>query len=403
MIALDVSRLLSCAARPTPTGIDRVELAYARHFAAAGEICFVRPTALGRLAALPKAAVERYIEALSSSWRDRSGSTCRARLRWTALRLQLARAPSGPAFLRRNRNRRYKHIYLLVSHHHLEKRRFVAAIKRRHAMSFVCLVHDVIPVEFPEYAKPGQDRRHKRRIETATALSDAVIVPSSATAAALRRHFRDGVRQPRMLVAPFGIEATAVGETASDPPRRPYFVCLGTIEARKNHLLLLNLWREIALQTGEQAPVLVLIGRRGWEAESAIDMLERCPALRGTVIERGGLTDAEAAALLRRARALLLPSYAEGYGFPVVEALACGTPVLCSDIAALREIGGDIPEYLDPLDGPAWRTAVLEYAADPSPRREAQRKRLAVWRLPQWSDHFAAVEALLADFGHPPG
>ncbi len=200
-----------------------------------------------------------------------------------------------------------------------------------------------------------------------------------------------------MLVAPFGVEAPAAGVAASNPPAQPYFVCLGTIEGRKNHLLLLNLWRDIALRTRGKVPILVLVGRRGWEAESAIDMLERCPALRGTVIERGANADADAAALLRQARALLLPSYAEGFGFPVAEALACGTPVLCSDVSALREIGGDVPEYLDPLDGSAWRTAILDYARDPSPRREAQQRRLAEWRPPRWADHFAAVEALLND------
>ena len=77
--------------------------------------------------------------------------------------------------------------------------------------------------------------------------------------------------------------------------------------------------------------------------------------------------------LLRGARALLLPSFAEGFGFPVIEALQLGVPALCSDIAALRETGGAVPEFLDPLDGPGWHQAMLDYAAPrfAAPRRAA--------------------------------
>jgi glycosyltransferase involved in cell wall biosynthesis len=269
-------------------------------------------------------------------------------------------------------------------------------------MSFVCLIHDLIPIEFPEYSRPGQDKRHRRRVETVRDLADAVIVPSAATGTALRSQIDSDGRRHRMLVAPFGVELPTVGATELLLPKRPYFVCLGTIEARKNHLLLLNLWRDFAAQTGSNSPILVLVGRRGWEIENTIDMLDRCPALRGIVSECGALPDRKAVRLLKNARALLLPTHAEGFGFPLGEALACGTPVLCSDIPALREIGGGVPEYFHPLDAGAWRAAILDYAVDPSARREAQLHRLADWQPPRWTDHFAAVDALLAELAAAP-
>ena len=120
----------------------------------------------------------------------------------------------------------------------------------------------------------------------------------------------------------------------------------------------------------------MLVGQRGWETENVIDMLDRCPALRGTVIEHNALPDAAMVPLLSGARALLLPSFAEGFGFPVIEALQLGVPALCSDIPALRETGGAVPEFLDPLDGPGWHRAILDYAAPESPRRAAQLARL---------------------------
>ena len=127
-----------------------------------------------------------------------------------------------------------------------------------------------------------------------------------------------------------------------------------------------------------------------------LDLLERCAALRGPVLELGTLPDSRVTELLAGARALLFPSFAEGYGLPVAEALGLGVPVLCSDLPALREVGGEVPEYLDPLDGPGWRRAILDYAEPDSPRRAAQLDRLRDWRLPDWDMHFAAVEEMLA-------
>ena len=85
----------------------------------------------------------------------------------------------------------------------------------------------------------------------------------------------------------------------------------------------------------------------------------------------------------------------------VVEALALGTPVLCSNLPALRENGGEVPEYFDPLDGAGWRRAVIDYALPASPRRAAQLARLTDWTPPRWEDHFAAVEKLIAEVRAP--
>ena len=107
------------------------------------------------------------------------------------------------------------------------------------------------------------------------------------------------------------------------------------------------------------------------------------------------MPDAEAHALLRSARAVLLPSFAEGYGLPLAEGLARGVPALCSDLPALREVGRQVPEYLDPLDGLGWMRAIIDYAAPDSPRRDAQLERLRLWRPPSWNQHMADVLELV--------
>jgi glycosyltransferase involved in cell wall biosynthesis len=397
-IFFDLSRLLSRAGRETPTGIDRVELAYAEHLIAGGlDAEFGAIAASGRFGVLPPRTAQAYVAAIAAAWRGAPGPGHPDRsVRSSAFRLRAQTLWRGErALYSRLRRARGHPIYLLVSHHHLEKRRAIARLKERGGMRFICLIHDLIPIEFPEYALPGQAERHRRRIESAAALADAVIVNSAVTRNAFQPYLERAGRTPPVLVAPLGIEPKPAPADLPPPIEAPYFVCVGTIEARKNHLLLLLLWRQLAAALGAAAPRLVLIGQRGWEVETAIDLLERCPALQGLVFEKSGLPDSAVARLLTGAQALLLPSFAEGFGFPLVEALARGVPVLCSDIPALRENGGTVPEYFDPLDGPGWRDAILDYARPDSPRRAAQLRRLASWRPASWQDHFAAVDALI--------
>lgn len=403
MIIFDLSRLVSRAGRETPTGIDRVELAYAEHLLAVRRpLCLTLLTPTGRFGRLPRAAAEDYIQALAEVWRhSASPAQIRNPIR-LARTLRMAALFGQEHWFRAHlRSEAGQAVYLLVSHHHLERRRAIARLKQRVRARFVCLIHDLIPIQYPEYALPGQDQKHRRRIETAAALADAVIVNSTVTREAFQPYLAEAGREPPVVVAPFGVEVPVLPPAGSRPLEPPYFVCVNTIEARKNHVLLLNLWRRLADDLGDRVPRLVLIGQRGWETENAIDMLERCPALRGVVIERGNLPDAEVARLISGAQALLLPSFAEGFGFPLVEALALGVPVLCSNLAALRENGGEVPEYFDPLDGVGWRTAVIDYSSPHSPRRAAQLGRLEGWRPPRWEEHFAAVDALIAEVRAP--
>jgi len=229
-------------------------------------------------------------------------------------------------------------------------------------------------------------------MDTVARLADGVIVNSAATGRSLRGVFDRAGRAPPVLVAPLGIDLPGLAM----PPAAAenIFVCVGTIEPRKNHLLLLHIWRRLA--QNPSPPRLILVGRRGWENENVIDMIERCAPLQGLVEERRDLSDREMSDLLRGARALLLPSFAEGYGLPLAEALALGVPALCSDLPALREVGGEVPDYLDPLDGPAWLRAILDYTTPDGPRA-AQLARLRTWRAPTWPDHMAAALAFIDD------
>ncbi|WP_448659587.1 glycosyltransferase family 4 protein [Sphingomonas sp. CJ99] len=382
-VRLDLSRLLARSRHPTPTGIDRTELAYADallgwpvshvEFEAWWPGIGFRP--------IRRSTAARLVDAIRRSW-DRGLPAPGTVLRG-ALRDALLPAP---------RTRTDQPITrLIVSHRHLERLPTRIARRARPGDRLVLFIHDAIPSTHPEYARPGGTRRHDLRLSHAAAHADALIVNSHDTARQIERFVPADRTAPPILVAPLGLDLP--GRAGPAPlADEPYFVCIGTIEPRKNHLLLLHLWRRMAETMPASAiPKLHIVGRRGWENENIVDLLDRCRALRPHVVESARLGDAALNQLMSGARALLMPSFAEGFGLPVIEALASGVPVIASDLGVYREVAGDVPDYRDPLDGPGWLAAILDHAAVDSALRTAQRHRMALWQPPSWDDHFGRV------------
>jgi glycosyltransferase involved in cell wall biosynthesis len=234
-------------------------------------------------------------------------------------------------------------------------------------------------------------------MQTVADYASVVIVNSHSTELSFREHCkRRHWRQPPVEVIPLGVDplfmaGDAVPEIVAGTP---YFVMVGTIEPRKNHLLLLHLWRRMVKQIGSNTPRLVIIGRRGWENENVADLLERCDLIRDHVIEANDLHDLHVAQLIRGATALLAPSFLEGYGLPVVEALSLGTPVIASDIPVHHDAGDGFVDFIDPLNGGEWLAAIAAHSQR-SARNGVARCKTSGYNPPSWSNHFAQVELLL--------
>lgn len=358
-----------------PTGVDRVSLQYLRYFAD-------RACALvrfgGRWVELGKRDSRHLFEILLDG-----GGAGRS-----ALRRRLVQAY---AMAWRRQSRR---VLVNTGHSGLDRQDYAEQLTRR-GLAPVFFLHDIIPVSHPEYCRAGEAERHHRRLETMLSVGKGLIVNSEATRAELMA-YADVRGRP---VPPCRVASLAPAELPKPfsvrPLEAPYFVVLGTIEPRKNHLLVLHLWRQLVAEFGNAAPKLVVIGQRGWECEQIVDLLDRCSALKDHVIELPRCSDPELVTWLTHARALLFPSFIEGFGMPLVEALMLGVPVIASDLPVFREIAGQIPCYLDPLDGPGWRRAVLSYVMPDSELRQAQLGRMMDYAPPTWDAHFAVVEELL--------
>lgn len=404
-VLFDVTRLLWREGRGSPTGIDRVVQAYARWLIEAPDV-EVTPVAISGdvLVAVPVSRLAALAAQSGAEPGGEGGALNRALaaghepFRWDARRhapanyVRLATDAAVHALRRRSRPEPTGDVYVNVAHSGLHKGDLLGRLARR-GMRTVVMVHDLIPITHPEFCAPGAEARHRLRMEAVLAHASLIITNSRATATDLGVYARDSGRAlPPVLPAPLGVEAPFLEAQKRDLAAPPYFVCVGTIEARKNLAFLLTLWRRLAERIGPAAPHLVLVGRRGWENEAVIDHLERSHTVQALVHEVGDLSDQELAQLMAGARALLAPSLAEGFDLPLIEALALGAPAIASDIPAHRELAS-AALLIDPVDGPGWMTAIE--AACTGDRRPGPPFTAATWR-----DHFALVgPALLHGHG----
>jgi len=375
---IDITRLLDRRMQGRlPTGIDRVSLEYVRHFRtrATGLVRY-----LGRWIELSQPESIRLFDALLAPSFNFNHLVRRTVSR--ALPRCLGRHFNKPKFL------------FNTGHNGLERKDYLTRLQRS-SLRPIFFFHDLIPVSHPEYCRPGEAAKHRIRLHTMLTMGRGILANSKATLEQLSE-YADRHKLPLPPTAVAHLAPADLSIVDSCPMlNTPYFVTLGTIEPRKNHWMLLQIWRRLIEEMGDAAPRLVVIGQRGWECENVIDLLERCTQLRGFVFEYSSCTDSELATWMSQAQGLLFPSFTEGYGMPLVEALTLGVPVIASDIPVFHEIAGNVPEYVDPLDGLGWAKQIIAYMQADSPSRQGQLLRIQHYSTPTWETHFDQVEALL--------
>ncbi len=385
-IIYDVTHLRTKLANASPTGIDRVDLAFARHVSSGGTAFAAhyrrrspRIDDVGEIRDLVRRAdlrwntgveadgdmadIAGWLEGRAPARRARRSSLADAAFLFdNGVMPAFRRIGIGPSHLARIPAGA---IYLNVAQYVAEHACFFRWLRDRDDVKAVFFIHDLIPLDFPEYWAAGYKAVFSRRIDTIFAHAKAILVASESVRSRVLFEIkrRRGTTIP-VFASPLPVElqSTASIQTLPDIP---FFVVLGTIEPRKNHQLVLQVWRRLAARGGA-IPKLLILGRRGWRNTHVIDMMERCEGLHGHVLEISTLSSPAVDHVLAHARALLMPSFAEGFGLPVVEALRAGTPVIASDIPVFREVTRGKAIFRDPLDGLGWSDAVEAFCDEHS-------------------------------------
>ncbi|WP_114966573.1 glycosyltransferase family 4 protein [Alkalilacustris brevis] len=408
---LDLTRLVSRVGRGPFTGIDRVEMAYLEALLQRPEPAFglVRG-ATGRLHGLLAGHLLLGRAGLAGL-RDRlAGRAGWGRPDWVARlhlrqqssrrralsdlrRMALAQAttPALGKMLRQHLPAGV--LYLNVGHSNLAADTF-AAVREVPDARIEAFVHDTIPLDFPEFTRQGEPENFARKLRMIGARADRVIYNSQVSRDAAETHFARWGRVPPGLVVHLGgtparpdPAALAAVRPAALRPGRPYLVVLGTIEPRKNHAFLLDLWEGMAsrLEAGKM-PALCIAGARGWCSAALFARLDASPLTGRHVFELPGLGDGAVAALLQGACGLLFPSHVEGFGLPALEAAALEVPVLCNDLPVFHETLGDYPVYVPTTDDYQWQRQILALAGGQVPVSGGGRP-----AIPTWDEHFAGV------------
>ena len=210
-------------------------------------------------------------------------------------------------------------------------------------------IHDLNPLHHPEWCTPRTVSMHRRKDADAVRACDVVFTNSRYTADDAAETL--GIEVERLVVAHPGVGA----EFGQEGDRavyggRPYVLGVGTLEPRKNLARLVDAWRLLGNDHG-----LVLAGGAGWGEQPGLD--------EPGIVLPGYVSAASLPALYRGAAAYVYPSLFEGFGIPVVEAMACGTPVVVSNHRSLDEACGAAAVRVDPLDPEAVAAGILEAIA----------------------------------------
>lgn len=385
----DASRLITRTLNATPNGIDRIDILLARKMLACSDTQLLkfgfRGPALFKAEEFPDP-----VRKVESAWREAEpGPDDLKLLQSLKNRLQGRQGSRNPnAHLVKLRRRILspirsfisyaglegaspvhtapeRAIYINATHFPMEWRSHVSWLDDRPDVRLVLFVHDLLPIEHPDLFWGAETQRHSKRLALLARRGTAALVTSRHVEDELTAHMK---REGRTDLPVFRGPPPVAAEFFRRPPfdgalnEACYFVVCGTIEPRKNHLLLVDVWRRLTRKFGSKAPKLLVIGKRGWKCDRIFNEI-LSKELRSSVILVSGLPTSTYKVILAHAMALLAPSFAEGMGLSIGEALALGVPVIASDIDGHREYPAGSILLLDPGKAERWMDAIIDAAA----------------------------------------
>lgn len=254
----------------------------------------------------------------------------------------------------------------------------------------VCTVHDLSWVSYPEAHPPERVRFLNRHLPRTLERADAVLTDSEFIAGELMS--RLGVARTKLRVVPLGVDAVYRPLPADDLVSvltrhglraDGYLLVVATQEPRKNLARLVRAYSALPPHLQSRWP-LAIVGMRGWlnsDLERTLAPLEA----RGAVRRLGYVEEADLPAVYAGARGFAFPSLYEGFGLPVLEAMASGVPVLTSSVSSLPEVAGDAALCVDPFDEDALREGLAHLLEDEAWRSDAMQRGLERARAHPWS------------------
>ncbi|WP_018437956.1 glycosyltransferase [Paraburkholderia atlantica] len=265
----------------------------------------------------------------------------------------------------------------------------------------VCACYDIVPILFPEFTvREGMGQMFKRHFVEMAHAATEVFTISEASRSDLLKFWTDAEVDtilPKLSVVPL----------ASDPPHDPlpvlgekevdmlrhvlasgrYVLYVSSLEARKNHRLLVNVWRELYREMGDACPQLIFVGMKGWGVDDLLQQIGRTPAfLANKIVWLNGVSDGLLAHLYANCLFTVFPSIYEGWGLAATEAMAYGKVCVGADNSALPESTQELMPLLHPSDFFGWKEEISSLINDDGYRSKLERKIAENYRFRSWRD-----------------
>jgi len=266
------------------------------------------------------------------------------------------------------------------------------------AIPTVLTVHDLIFEEYPEH----HTRLNRLFLQTAMPLfvkaADVIIAVSQQTRRDLIARYSTPAEKIHVIYEGIDprFQPASHSEIMAIRNERSYLLMVGTLDPRKNHATAFRALARLKARGIEQQ--LVIVGGTGWLFEPVRALVDEL-GLNDAVIFAGYVPDEDLPALYSGADCLLLPSLYEGFGFPVLEALACGTPVVCSNTSSLPEVAGDVAIQVDPTDDAALAAAIQRVLSEPGLADSMSRRGPLHARQFSWEQCAAETAELYQEIG----
>lgn len=281
---------------------------------------------------------------------------------------------------------------------------FIRAILNAHAngVSLVHIVYDMLPILKPQYSGHSTQAMNEY-YRAVMPLCRLVLSISESTKIDLADWLtHEGLTVPRIETFRLGDDFALLEPTApldkeftnNISKGEQYLLCVGTVEARKNHTLLYYVYK-LAFSRGISLPKLVIVGRRGWHTDDIYDIMTTDPEVNHKFVFMQSTSDEELSWLYRNCLFTVYPSFYEGWGLPIAESIAYGKPCLASNTSSMTEIAGNLIDYFSPLSPDECLEGILRLLDSQNMR--AAKQRIKKYKITTWDDTYTRVMGLMED------
>jgi len=273
----------------------------------------------------------------------------------------------------------------------------IATVRSRGVM-VVRMIYDLIATIKPQWREPAHTREITAWVRRVLCESDRVLTISEFSRQEIERYCEEcRFDVPPLTVVRLGdvLEGSGAGQKPAPLPRfaptRPFFVCVSSLDVRKNHRLLYDVWTQLATRRGEKCPDLVCIGTPRLYVDDLLREIRQDRTVNRHIHVLHSIEDSELDWYYKNCQATIYPSKYEGWGLPVAESLGHGRMCLASNATSVPEVSSDLPEFFDPYDVHGLVALVERVLDEPSWVQSREETIRQNFRLTGWHETAAQV------------